>query len=88
MKSGMLLFDNSKKPVDEKVLAAAGRYREKYGLSPNVVFLNPLDDPATLFVGGIKVGIKSTIMPSHIWLGIQVPEPQPFECNSIIVSAV
>lgn len=73
MKSGLLWFDNSKKPIADKIEAAAKRYREKFGIAPDTCFVNPRDlESNTNAKPAIKINVatKTTIMPNHIWLGI------------------
>lgn len=73
MKSGLLWYDNGKKPIWDKIEAAAKRYQEKFGVVPDTCFVNPHDlEPEAKPHGGIKMKVtgKSTIMPNHIWLGV------------------
>ncbi len=84
MKSGLLWYDNSPKPLTEKIEGAAKRYREKFGRNPDTCFVNPLhvdaQTPASVpalsgDAGGVEaqiaIGTKATIMPNHLWLGVQ-----------------
>lgn len=43
MHSGLLWFDGSKKPIEQKIEDAARRYREKFGQPPNTAFIHPSD---------------------------------------------
>jgi len=73
MKSGLLWFDNSAKPIAAKIEDAAKRYREKFGTTPDTCFINPRDlESAIKAKPNIKIHIatKATIMPNHIWLGV------------------
>lgn len=73
MKSGLLWFDGSKKPIASKIEDAARRYKEKFGILPDTAFVNPRDlDTEAKQRPNIKISIagKATIMPNHIWLGI------------------
>lgn len=77
MTSGLLWYDASASTLAQKVETAAKRYKEKYGVMPNLCFVNPVDreqDTArgeTILVSreGIVVRNKETIMPNHLWLG-------------------
>jgi hypothetical protein len=40
---GMLWFDNSKDPLEKKILRAAAYYLAKYGMDVNTVIVHPLD---------------------------------------------
>lgn len=71
MKSGLLWFDNSKKPMTAKIEDAAKRYKEKFGTAPDTCFVNPRDlESETKTHLKIHVTSKTTIMPNHIWLGV------------------
>jgi hypothetical protein len=73
MKSGLLWYDNAKKPIWDKIEDAAKRYKDKFGIPPDTCFVNPHDlDHETKPRPGIKIQVasKSTIMPNHIWLGV------------------
>jgi hypothetical protein len=73
MKSGLLWFDGSKKPITEKIQDAAKRYQEKFGIAPDMCFVNPRDfetESKTKPGLTIQVASKTTIMPNHIWLGV------------------
>lgn len=71
MKSGLLWFDSSSDYLGDKIERAAKRYKEKFGVSPDVAVVNPqmLQDRSTVKIKSIRIELKSTIMPNHIWLG-------------------
>ena len=73
MKSGLLWFDGSKKPIASKIEDAARRYKEKFGTLPDTCFVNPRDvETEKQAKPNLKINIagKATIMPNHIRLGI------------------
>ena len=70
MKSGLLWYDNSTQDMTAKILQAAARYQQKFGVKPDTCFVNPKDAPHTASVQGIHIKSKHTIMPNHIWLGV------------------
>lgn len=73
MKSGLLWFDSTKKPIWDKIEDAARRYREKFGTAPDLCFVNPSDlDREPKPKSGIRLNVagKATILPNHIWLGV------------------
>ena len=72
MRSGLLWYDNSAKPLTEKIQGAAKRYCEKFGVMPDTCFVNPNDlpQPAPTTHDNITIATKITIMPNHVWLGI------------------
>lgn len=70
MKSGLLWYDASSSDITAKILQAAARYQQKFGVKPDTCFVNPQDVPQKASVQGIHIKSKSTIMPNHIWLGV------------------
>jgi len=73
MKSGLLWYDATKKTLVEKIEDAAARYQHKFGVRPNRAFVHPSDmpaEPAAIEAKGIVVETKHTIMPKHIWIGV------------------
>lgn len=70
MRSGMLVFNNSKTPLTQKIQVAARRYQEKFGTAPDTCFVNPADVADVKTVDAINVAPKNTILRNHLWLGI------------------
>lgn len=84
MNTGMLWFDDDpNRTLEEKVERAALRFREKYGVAPDICYANPHTVPdaeravalkqATTRAGGTaKIMLKQarSILPNHFWLGI------------------
>jgi hypothetical protein len=85
MKTGMLWFDDDpKRSIAEKVERAAQRYREKYGVAPDLCYANPIslaDSPESVqpkaVSGGVgkvmpRITVKHarSILPNHFWLGV------------------
>lgn len=71
MRTGMLWFDNSSRSLTEKVADASSFYKDKYGQSPTLCFVNP----ATLNgnearSNGVEVREARTVMPDHFWIGV------------------
>ncbi len=72
MEIGLLWYDDSKTELAEKVVAAAERYEEKFGVRPNRCYVNPQCLPdAGLPVNGIKVATSPAVPPHHFWVGMQ-----------------
>lgn len=73
MNSRLLWYDNSKRPIADKIADAAKRYKQKFGCVPNIVFINPRDCLASIVnvPSTMKVHAKTTILPDHIWLGVK-----------------
>lgn len=82
MNTGMMWFDNDPKtPLDVKVLKAADYYRHKYGRIPDLCLVNPgIFEKSPALVGGAQCGkilirpLRS-IMPGHLWIGVDEPLP-------------
>ena len=45
MKSGLLWYDASTQDMAAKILQAAARYQQKFGVKPDTCFVNPRDVP-------------------------------------------
>ena len=71
MKSGLLWYDASTQDMAAKILQAAARYQQKFGVKPDTCFVNPRDVPQEGQVQGIQIKSKTTIMPNYIWLGVR-----------------
>lgn len=71
METGMLWFDDSKRPLTEKVESAVAYYRDKYEEAPNLCAVHPsmLPDGDTK-VGEIDIRGATAVMPHHFWLGV------------------
>jgi hypothetical protein len=68
VKIGLLWYDDSGLDFATKVQYAAERYREKYGKTPNCVYVHPSTEIGE--VPRIKV-IKSVIvLRDHFWVGV------------------
>lgn len=72
MEIGMLWYDNDlKQTVAQKVTRAAEHYRAKYGVAPNLCFVNPALLPnGAEAAGGVQVRPEQSILPNHFWLGV------------------
>ena len=71
MQPGLLWFDDDP-DVDlvKKILNAALFYQERYGLMPDVCFVNPGVLPRTLHMTmGIEIRPNRQLRPEHLWLG-------------------
>ena len=68
----MLWFDDSPKPLGEKIREAAAYYLKKYGVPASACYINPEALPATSIlpiVWGIIVARKHNVLPNHLWIG-------------------
>lgn len=78
--------NDRKSDLDTKVARAAEYYRKKYGKTPTLCFVHPSMLPAagdadgksgkpegeeeSLKAGGLTVRRMSTVLPNHLWLGV------------------
>ena len=66
---GLLWYDNSKKPLAQKVAEAATRYRERFGREPNICYVNPADLPASeQHSGDIVIQTAPRVLRHHLWV--------------------
>ncbi len=74
MKVGMLWLDlHQGESLSHRVTAAATYYREKYGRTPNLCYVNPLTEGGELpsVAGGLQIRTDSAVQPAHFWLGVR-----------------
>lgn len=69
MTIGMLWYDNSNRPLADKVLAAADYYRKKYGRTPDCAYVNPRETLSP--IPGIELSVSRQVLPHHIWIGVK-----------------
>ena len=75
MVEGLLWYDGDKRrPLNEKVKAAAERYRRKFGRAPNVCYLHPSalgngNERPMERVGRVRLVPKANILPYHFLVG-------------------
>lgn len=83
MNIGMLWFDNdAQSDLAAKIERAVRYYQEKYGKRPNVCYVHPCmapapssngsqpNAPATLKAGGVEVRTTRSVLPNHLWIGV------------------
>jgi hypothetical protein len=71
MDIGMLWFDDSTRPFEEKLQRAVGYYVEKYGRTPTLCLVNPDTlEARRVHMGGIELRQARTVMPDHLWIGV------------------
>lgn len=72
MNIGMLWLDDDKKrPFEEKIRLAADYYKNKYGRTPELCFVNAMTETNSKKIGRIEVETLKTILPNHFWLGMK-----------------
>ena len=71
MRIGLLWYDDDpRRGLDEKVRQAATRYRQKFGVAPDVCYVNDKSiDQAEVRVGDLRVVRAATVLPNHFWIG-------------------
>jgi hypothetical protein len=91
MKIGMLWFDNDKQTdLATKIQHAADYYQNNYGLRPNLCYVHPTMTPKSndgeneekkeekvLKAGSVLVRTSKTVLPNHIWIGVNGLNGQP-----------
>ena len=69
MKMGLLWFDDdARKNIVSKIDEGADCYRDKFGHSPNVCHVNPLN---VVRHARLEVVPNPLIQPNHFWLGVE-----------------
>jgi hypothetical protein len=71
MDIGMLWYDDTKRPLDEKVTRAVEHYKAKYGAVPTVCYVNPItlkDGPET--AAGVALRKARNVLVDHFWIGV------------------
>ncbi len=79
MRVGWLWFDNDPdRTVEEKVLRAVQRYREKFGRAPDVCYVHPQAiGKGELQCGPVRVIAARHILLHHFWLGVEASSKGP-----------
>ncbi len=70
MKQGLVWYDNDpKKSLDQKVTEAAVRYKEKFGVEPNVCYVHPSHlESNRATIAKLRVIRAGQVLPNHLWL--------------------
>ena len=73
MKWGLLWFDDNRKaPLAARVEKAARRYREKFGRSPDVCYVNAVTlSGAEAVPARVKIIELASIQPDCFWIGVR-----------------
>ena len=78
MNIGLLWFDNNpRRDLHEKIARAAKRYRQKFGIAPDVCYVHKSalsGNGNTAKVGQIQVKTLPSALLHHLWIG---QEDQP-----------
>jgi hypothetical protein len=72
MKEGLLWYDDTNRDLADKVGRAARRYKQKFGVDPNVCFVHPSalgDNGKVNKVGGVRIAPWPTVLRHHFWIG-------------------
>jgi len=70
MKTGMLWFDSGERSLQEKIMRAAAHYRQKYGHSATVCYVNPSETLTPNLP--LRVEYSATVLKNHYWLGVDI----------------
>lgn len=70
---GLLWYDADKNTdLTQKILRAAEHYRYKYGMFPNICFVNPkMIQTGFKPLKELAVQADARVLPNHFWLGFQ-----------------
>ncbi len=73
MKEGLLWYDDSPgHDLAEKVKRAARRYKQKFGVVPNVCYVHSSalnGNGQVTAVDGMRVTTRPTVLRHHFWIG-------------------
>ena len=73
MKTGLLWYDDDPaRSLDEKVVLAARRYREKFGRDPDSCYVHPSalgGNGKGRKMGPVQVTARRSVLRHHFWLG-------------------
>ena len=71
MQPGLLWFDvDPSVDLAKKIATAALFYQDRYGLMPDLCFVNPSVLPCKLHMTmGIEIRTNRQLRPEHFWLG-------------------
>lgn len=75
LENGLLIYDDSNRPLKQKILAAATKHRRKYGVWPNLCHVHPsmLKGRIGRVNDIIIIGRRAT-RPNNFWLGVKEKE--------------
>ncbi|NIN67994.1 MAG: hypothetical protein GTO63_25460 [Anaerolineae bacterium] len=72
MEIGMLWFDDSSRPIKDKVRRAVDFYKQKYGRKPTVCLVNPQTlNGGEGSVAGVQIRRGANVMLDHFWIGVE-----------------
>jgi len=78
MDIGMLWFDDTNRPLKDKVARAVGYYADKYGRQPTTCLVHPQTlNGGQGTLAGVEVRGSVSVMPHHFWVGIEENDQQP-----------
>jgi len=69
---GLLWYDNGVDDLGGSVARAAARYKERFGVDPNVCYVHPATLPeGECKINGLTVRPSSKILRYHLWMGVE-----------------
>ena len=70
MREGLLWYDDTPDRIlADKIMPAVRRYREKFGVAPNVCFVHVSELDSEQQVDGVRVSSRPTVLRHHFWIG-------------------
>lgn len=65
----LLWYDKSKRALHARIAPAVARYRERFGLSPNVCYVHPSEIADTGLISGLLVKTGMLVHLHYLWIG-------------------
>ena len=71
MREGLLWYDDDpRRRLEDKVRDAAARYQQRFGIAPNVCYVNAqVLETAEVRVAGISLRRMAAVQPNYFWIG-------------------
>lgn len=72
MREGLLWLDADKKrDITQKIIAAADHYRRKFGVVPDLCYVNAGQLERPLQVGRLRAVPAPYVLKHHFWVGVK-----------------
>ena len=72
MNEGLLWLDaDPKRDIADKVARAAARYRQKFGVRPNLCYIHDSQMNGIDEVGGVRLVGAHNVLLHHFWIGVE-----------------
>ena len=93
MEIGLLWFDSGERTVEVKVAEVAGAYKRRFGVVPNVCYVNPADvgeERVVKCADGTQVKVRPAkwILRFHLWAGVERVAPAGVDPPALVSEVV